>query len=283
MTVIAHTYAKILQVNLQKGAIVQIPRKIHQIFLTGDIPDRLIQQIAEIKKRNPAWSHYLYTNKDAEIFIQSHYGDEMLRVYRRINPTYGAARADLLRHLIIYKRGGVYLDIKSDLTLPIDDVLRADDQYILTQWRNGPGEIHEKMGLHPDLAHIPGGEFQSYLIIAVSGHAFSKAAIDKIVLNIMQYRPWSGVGRMGVLRTTGPIAYTLAVQPILSTAPHRFTTETEIGASMSISNYSHSTVFKQHYSTLSTPVCQLSPFARTAQICFENLRHFVQAVRRLNA
>ncbi len=63
MTVIAHTYAKILQVNLRKGAIVQIPRKIHQIFLTGDIPDRLIQQIAEIKKRNPAWSHYLYTTE----------------------------------------------------------------------------------------------------------------------------------------------------------------------------------------------------------------------------
>lgn len=47
MTVIAHKYAKTLQANLQKGAIGHITRKIHQIFLTGDIPDRLVQQIAE--------------------------------------------------------------------------------------------------------------------------------------------------------------------------------------------------------------------------------------------
>ena len=47
MTVIAHKYAKTLQVNLQKGAIGHFPLKIHQIFLTGDIPDRRIKQLAE--------------------------------------------------------------------------------------------------------------------------------------------------------------------------------------------------------------------------------------------
>ncbi len=47
MTVIAHKYAKTLQVNLQKGAIGHFLRKIPQIFLTGDIPDGRIQQIAE--------------------------------------------------------------------------------------------------------------------------------------------------------------------------------------------------------------------------------------------
>ena len=257
-----------------------IPRRIHQIFLNGDLPDRLIRQVADIKKRNPAWTHDLYAHADAERFVATHYGDDMLRIYHRINPAYGAARADLLRHLIIYKLGGVYLDIKSDLTVPLDEVLRADDQYILTQWRNGPGELHEKMGLHSDLAHVSGGEFQSYCIIAVAGHPFSKAAIDRIVGNVTRYRPWSGVGRMGVLRTTGPIAYTLAVQPFLSTAPHRFTTETAIGASMSITDYSHADVFKRHYSTLNVPVAQLSPLARLAQIGCEKLRQFVHLVRR---
>lgn len=256
-----------------------IPRRIHQIFLSGDLPDRLIQQVADIKTRNPGWAHHLYAHEDAERFIATHYDDDMLRVYRRINPAYGAARADLLRHLIIYKLGGVYLDIKSDLTWPLDDVLRADDEYILTQWRNGPGELHAKMGLHPDLAHVRGGEFQSYLIIAVAGHPFSKAAIDRITGNITRYRPWSGVGRMGVLRTTGPIAYTLAVQPLLSTAPHRFTTEAAIGASMSITDYSHADVFKRHYSMLKVPVARLSAPARLAQIGFEKLRDFVHLVR----
>ena len=235
--------------------------------------------MADLTQRNPKWEHSLYSSGDAEKFIEAKYGSQMLEIYSRIDPAYGAARADLLRHLIIYKLGGVYLDIKSDLRLPLDDVLRPDDQYILTQWRNGPGQSHENLGLHPDLAHISGGEFQSYLIMAVPGHPFSKATIDGIVRNIIQYRPWSGVGQMGVLRTTGPIAYTLAVYPLLSTAPHRFTTESDIGATMSIPNYAHNEVFRKHYSTLKVPVVRLSTLGRLTQICLERLRDFIHYIR----
>lgn len=260
-----------------------VPRKIHQIFLTGDLPPRLSQQVADLKQRNQGWEHFLYSDRDAKQFIKTQYGSQMLEIYGRIDPAYGAARADLLRHLVIYKLGGVYLDIKSELGLPLDDVLRADDQYILTQWQNGPGQSHEKLGMHPDLAHISGGEFQSYLIIAVPGHAFSKATIDRIVRNIIGYRPWSGVGQMGVLRTTGPIAYTLAVHPLLLTAPHRFTTEDELGAIMSIPNYNHVEVFKQHYSMLRIPVIRMSSFEKLAQICIERLRECIHYVRSLKS
>ena len=258
---------------------LKIPRIIHQIFFKGQLPLRLEQQVAELRARNSRWSHVLYDGAKAEHFIFSNYGHEIMECYHSINPEYGAARADLLRHLIIFKVGGVYLDIKSDLKLPLDQILRTDDQYILTQWPHRLGEVCEGLGLHHDLSHVPGGEYQSHHIIAVPGHPFSKAVIDRIVANINNYRPWSGVGRTGVLRTTGPIAYTLAVSQMLATAPHRFATEQEIGATLSIANYDHSGVFPRHYSKLKSPIARLSSAGRITQSIIEWLRKIKQRLK----
>ena len=46
-------------------------------------------------------------------YIRREYGESILSCYLRIDPVYGAARADLFRYLLLYRTGGVYLDIKS--------------------------------------------------------------------------------------------------------------------------------------------------------------------------
>lgn len=256
-----------------------IPKLIHQIYLTGTLPDRLSRHVDNLKSRQPGWSHCLYSNEDGERFILAHYGSQMLETYQLINPEYGAARADLLRQLIIYQLGGVYIDIKSDLTKPLDEVVRPDDQYLLTQWRNGPGELNEGFGLHPELRHIKGGEYTNHHLIGVPRHSFTKAAIDLICHNIRNYRPWSGVGKMGVCRTTGPVAYTLALHPLRGTAPHRLTTEEELGILFSIPDYNHGSIFTRHYSKLTSPVARLSPLGRVAQIGVEKARYLKHALR----
>lgn len=253
-----------------------IPKIIHQIYLSGSMPPILAQQVNSLKERNPDWDYRLYDNNDAIKFIIEHYGNEMEKTYRMISEEYGAARADLLRHLLIYHYGGVYLDIKSNVVKPLNTVLRHDDQYLLSQWDNGTGSAREGFGLHPELASIPGGEYQTHAIFAAPRHAFSRAAIDHIVHNIWNYKPWSGVGKMGVVRTTGPSAYTLAVYPILATAPHRMVTEEELGLEFSIKDYDHRSVFKKHYSVLTGPVVKLGFAARTVQKGVE----FVRAIKR---
>ncbi len=257
-----------------------IPRHIHQIFLSGELPPRLADHVESLKRCNPGWRHHLYDNTLAELFIAESYGTEMLQTYRRINPDYGAARADLLRHLIIFRKGGVYLDIKTHLSRPLDEVLRDDDEYILSQWRNAPGEPTQGFGLHPDVAHIPGGEYQTYHLIAVPDHPFTKAAIDRITHNINNYRPWSGVGKMGVVRTTGPVAYTLAVHPLLDQAPHRFASEEDLGFWFTIPNYEHSEIFTRHYSKLETPVVTgLSTWGERIQRAVEAVRNLKHRLR----
>jgi len=257
----------------------RIPRILHQVFVGGKLTGELQENVNRLKARNPGWEHRLYDDERAEKLIKDVYGDDMLAIYEKISPEYLAARVDLLCNLIIYDAGGVYLDIKSTFEQPLDNVIRDDDAYILAQWHNSPGEQKEGWGLHRDLAHVPGGEYMKHFIIAEPYHPFSAAVIQKIVANVRNYRPWSAVGRTGTLRTTGPIAYTLGIHPILDQHPHRFATEEELSAIYSIGgDYDHYAVFKKHYTTQSSPVVSLSRTGTMLSRVFVGLRIMKHAV-----
>lgn len=260
----------------------RIPRVMHQVYLNGRVPEQLQRNVDAHKARNPDWEHRLYDEQAAIDLILAHYGDGMLFNYMRISEEYPAARVDLLRHLIIFACGGVYFDIKSCFDHPLDQVIRPDDSYLLTQWRNGHGEPNEGFGLHRDLRHVAGGEYVTYFIIAEPGHAYSAAVIRKILYNIAHYSSWSAVGRTGVLRTTGPIAYTLGIYPIRDQHPHRFVTELELGCHGSISDgYNPFTSFqKKHYSLQNSPVVNLSPLGTALSARFVQLRTLKNRLRK---
>jgi len=239
-----------------------IPRIIHQTFPSRDLPIEIRQRIDQTLFENPGWEHRLYDDGEIVKFIKANYGSVILEYFNRINPAYGAARADLFRYLLMYKVGGVYLDIKSYPEKRLDDVLRSDDQFLLSYWKNGSGQRYERWGMHyPELRH---GEFQQWHIIAVPGHPFLRAAIRNVLNNIDKYNPGlHGTGRMGVLRVTGPIAYTLAIEPLLGKFSHRFAdSEDELGLEYSIygkiADQSHQDIFKSHYTNLKEPVVAVS-------------------------
>jgi len=237
-----------------------IPHIIHQTFMTKDLPAELRENVDLIKRLNPNWTHVLYDDADIYAFISENYGSGILRYFERINPKYGVARADLFRYLLLYKKGGVYLDIKSTCTHPLDQLIRPEDKFILSQWRNKPGEEHAGFGLSREVAHVAGGEYQQWHIVAASGHPFLLAVIEAVLNNIDQYRPWlHGTGAIGVLRLTGPLAYTLAIQPLLLTAPHRYVcNETAMGLQYSIYQTPlHRAVYKLNYSSLTESIVKM--------------------------
>lgn len=233
-----------------------IPRILHQTYFTRDLPSPLRKSVAELRARNPRWDYRLYDDADIERFVGEEYGEAVLERYRRIAPDYGAARADLFRYLAVYRHGGVYLDIKSTADLPFDQVLRPDDRFILSQWENGPGTDRAVWGLHPELRHVPGGEFQQWFIAAAPGHPFLRAVIERILFNIDTYSAFrTGVG-LNVVRVTGPIPYTLAIQPLLDRYPHRRVRhDGELGLRYSVMGYhAHHAHFRGHYSQRRTPI-----------------------------
>ncbi len=244
---------------MQQGT--HIPKIIHQTYPTTSLPDAFQQNQANLMRNNPDWEYRLYDDAAIERFIQEAYGSAMLDYYQRINPKYGAARADLFRYLLMYRQGGVYLDIKSTFTRPIGELLHPFDQYWLATWRNQPGEVHEKYGMWKDLWHLPDGEFQQWHIVTVAGHPFLRAVIDAVLTNIDRYHPClHGVGRAGVIRVTGPVAYTKAIYPLLDHHSHRLVRgEDALGLAYSVlGKLAHTSYFKSHYLELTESVIELN-------------------------
>jgi hypothetical protein len=200
-----------------------IPRLIHQTYPTTTLPPLLWEAVDRVRADNPEWRHHLYDDDDIHDFIAAHYGGRVLAAYDRIDPDYGAARADLFRYLLLYQLGGVYLDIKSGCRLPLNDLLLPGDRYLLSAWHREDATHRRDWGMHPELAHLPAGEFQQWYIACAPGHPFLRAVLGRVLENLERYRPFAdGVGRSGVLRVTGPIAYTLAIAPILERHVHRW-------------------------------------------------------------
>lgn len=186
------------------------------------MPDAFAPGIARLRAVNSGWQYRYWSDKEVHDFIYDAYGWEVLRLFLRINPRYGAARADLFRYLCIYHFGGVYLDIKSGGSVDLGEVIRAEDVYLLSQWHNAPRGRHPGWGLHPELADVPGGEYQNWFIIAAAGHPFLEGVIRAVLANLAEYREErDGTGRLAVLRMTGPIAYTKAIHPLLSAHEYR--------------------------------------------------------------
>lgn len=231
-----------------------IPRIIHQIWLQGGLPPELAANVDRLKALNPGWEHRLYGAADAERILAS-FDRTTGEAYRKINPRYRAAQADFLRHLIIYRHGGVYCDIKSGFSKPLNDVLLPTDTYVLVRVPS----------LHKEL---PNGEYLTHFIIAKPAHPFTAQVIHRLTYNVLDYKPWAATGRNGVLRTTGPIAYTLAIDSRMPSDNYRIATEDELGAYYSFGDWTA----PDHYSELRAPVVRMRALGSTISRFFTGLR-----------
>jgi hypothetical protein len=251
-----------------------LPRLIHRVHLGGKLPSVLQANLDAGARENIDWHQRLYGEAEIREFTLLHYGPHVYEIYERISPVYFAARSDLFRYLVMYKLGGVYLDTKSRISKPLNEVLALDEQFVISQWRNKAGEPHSGHGLHRELSGIAGGEFQQWHIVARPGHPFLAAVINSVLENIRAYRPWTGVGRNGVLRVTGPIAYTRAIAPLLADYPHRrIKSEQEIGFDFSCVERSPFT--SSHYSECTGPVVRkgvISSMLTRGFVACQNLR-----------
>lgn len=232
--------------NNNKYLDLKIPRRIVQCCPDkNNIAPEFQANIDYIKKLNPNWEHTLYDNNEQKQYITKHY-PEYLQYYLAINPKYGAALSDFFRYLIMYREGGVYLDLKSAMKYPLDNVIYPSDEYILSHWGGVVGWPHEDI-----LKKY--GEFQQWHIICAEKHPALKAVIEKVIQNIQHYDVVTdGIGKIGVLRTTGPIAYTQAILPIIYRYNFRILkSDMNIGLIYNNLEIDHQKLFgKAHYSNV---------------------------------
>lgn len=88
----------------------KIPLHIYQTWHSKFLPPKMQQCVNTLKEQNPEFVHHLYDDDDCYKFIRDNYSDKVLNAYVSLVP--GAFKADLWRYCILYKNGGIYLDIK---------------------------------------------------------------------------------------------------------------------------------------------------------------------------
>lgn len=66
--------------------------------------------VKQLKADNPEFKHHLYDDNECRKFIEKNFDSNILNAYDKLIP--GAYKADFWRYCILYKKGGIYMDIK---------------------------------------------------------------------------------------------------------------------------------------------------------------------------
>jgi mannosyltransferase OCH1-like enzyme len=101
-----------LKINypMKKYYINVIPLNIFQTWHTKNLPPLMRNNVEYIQKLNPAFKYTLFDDEDCRNFIKENFPNDVLDAFNKLIP--GAYKADLWRYCVLYKLGGIYLDIK---------------------------------------------------------------------------------------------------------------------------------------------------------------------------
>ena len=101
------------------------PDVIVQTYHTKEkIPQKVYDNI---KKYAPGYEHRIYNDSECHAFILEHFGTRVADKFNDLKVK--AHKADLFRYCYLYQNGGVYMDIKTELIKPIDEIFGKDKLY----------------------------------------------------------------------------------------------------------------------------------------------------------
>ena len=210
-----------------------IPREIYRIYGLKDDKDDLDNYqfiFEETKKISPDLKeNILFGKEEIENFVLEYYNQEVLDTIRLINYNYSACVSDIIRLLIIYAKGGVYLDIKTqlldDITLELDyypDKLLVSHfssiPFVFTGWSDLP----------------PYGEISNWFFASPKGNPVLRECIIQGLTNIREaYKEKEKYdhGEPYILSLTGPYMITQVIKISKNIDKVKFL------SSMSLSNF----------------------------------------------
>ena len=142
-----------------------------------------------MRRMNPEYEYQFFNDDDIDKFIKAEFDTDIYEQYKRLN--IGAAKADFFRYAVLFKRGGIYLDIDSIAKSKFRSWISNDDSAVITKEKNP-------------------GLYVQWALIYDKGHPFLKMVLDAVVENIKNNRyPHD------VLNMTGPNVYSKVIDQCL--------------------------------------------------------------------
>jgi mannosyltransferase OCH1-like enzyme len=165
-----------------------IEKNIFQSWCTIKLHPIVQAKIDLFKNKNPEYKYNLYTDADMDNFVNEHYKGEIAECYNKLNII--VAKVDFWRYLVLYKYGGIYLDMDSSIEKPLKGLIKDEDEAIITAEGN------------PKL-------YVQWALIFSKQHPILQRTIELIVNNIKNNSYPNDIHK-----TTGPTVYSRAINEI---------------------------------------------------------------------
>ncbi len=145
-----------------------IPNNVFQTWMRRRFRRSMYQVWTSNKTNNPDFNFYVFNDRECRAFIAEEFDARTLAAYDALIP--GAYKADLWRLCILYKRGGIYLDMKFKILGKLGDFTKTCGECRLVE------ELWQPI---PDVR----ASYQAILISA-PGHPLIARAITKLIENV---------------------------------------------------------------------------------------------------
>ena len=87
-----------------------IPLKLHLFWHDKILPPKMQQNVELLRETNPEFEVIVYDNEMVCEYIKANFSGDVLHAYDTLIPI--SFKSDLFRYCVVYKEGGIYLDIK---------------------------------------------------------------------------------------------------------------------------------------------------------------------------
>ena len=176
---------------------MSIPKIIHQTWKTKEIPKELVFCVESWSRLNPGWEYKLWTDVEMDSFVKKEF-PEIYSTY--VEYPAGIFRADLFRLLVVYKMGGVYVDLDMECIKSLDYLIKTF--------------IKDK-----DLAFSFEPPAQSKIIFNINQLYAVNFLITKpnneIIYKMISCIAQNEIIKNDIIKTTGPVAITKCLNGLL--------------------------------------------------------------------
>ena len=160
-----------------------IPKIIHQTWKTNVVPEKWEDAVESCKTTNSEYKYILWTDEMMEQFVEKEYPD-FLNVYKSY--PHNIQRCDAFRYLVLYKYGGIYLDMDIVCKVKLNAFLKYD--FVL-----------------PKSSNVSSSFTNSFLMV-IPKHPFIKFCIDNLPSYVDAYSYFGN--HLHIMNSTGPLFLT---------------------------------------------------------------------------
>ena len=159
---------------------MKMPRVFHQTWKDHDIPEEFEQMSSSWREKHSGWDYVFWTDEMNRNFIKDHFSS-FLPIYDGYETN--IQRVDAVRYFVLYKYGGLYIDMHFACLANIEPVL-GDVECVFGQEPIEHGMIHNRPFIISNafMGATPGSKFFEVLCKELGQcHQFNGHVNDRVL------------------------------------------------------------------------------------------------------